>query len=254
MTALARPLALVTGGAKRVGAAIVLRLIAAGYDIALHQRSSSMVPDDLALAASEAGAAISGFTADLANDAAVDALIPAVAAHFGHAPDLLVNNASLFADDDADTLTTESLRTHLTTNLEAPVRLAVAMARALGPDQRGCVVNILDQRVINPNADQLSYTLSKQALWQATRTLAVQLAPIVRVNAVAPGLTLPTPDYAAGQMERIAAAMPLELNATPYDIADAVAYLAQARAATGQTIFVDGGAHLRSYDVDFINM
>jgi pteridine reductase len=116
------------------------------------------------------------------------------------------------------------------------------------------VIHILDQRILNPVADQLAYTLSKQALWQATRTLAISLAPAVRVNAIAPGLTLPTQDYAPGQMDRIAGMMPLGLLPSPADIAEAALYLASARAVTGQTIFVDGGANLTAFPQDFVDL
>ena len=116
----------------------------------------------------------------------------------------------------------------------------------------GSIVNIIDQRVQNPNADQFSYTLSKTALAGATRALAANFAPALRVNAVAPGLTMPTPEYSAAQIDRCAAAMPLDILPRPEDIADAVAYLATAQAVTGQTLFVDGGAHLKSFDRDFL--
>ena len=109
-----------------------------------------------------------------------------------------------------------------------------------------------DQRIATPVPDQLAYSLSKQALWQATATLAVAFGARARVNAVAPGLTLPTDDYSAGQMTRLAARMPLGALPTPDDIADAVAWLARAEAVTGQTIFVDGGAHLAPLGRDFV--
>jgi NAD(P)-dependent dehydrogenase (short-subunit alcohol dehydrogenase family) len=130
--------------------------------------------------------------------------------------------------------------------------MTTALARALGPDQSACVINVLDQRIRQPNSDQISYTLSKQALAAATETLARALAPKIRVNAVAPGLTLPTEDYRPAQMAALEALMPLKRLPEADDIADAVLWLARAEATTGQTIFVDGGASLKSFERDFV--
>ena len=132
--------------------------------------------------------------------------------------------------------------------------LAQALARALPDGADGAVVNILDQRVLNPPVDQAAYTASKLALANLTRVLARAFAPRVRVNAVAPGLTIPGDDYADDQVRRLAAAMPLGRLPQPADVADAVAFLAGARAVTGQTLFVDGGASLESWPRDFVHM
>ena len=238
-------LALVTGGHRRLGAFISARLAADGWTLAIHGARDA-TPD--AALAGVLGA-WHGFVADLSDGEAVAGLIPAVVAHFGAVPSLLVNNASVFDDDDAQTITTAAIAAHHAVNTAAPVALALALAKAGGV---GSVVNILDQRIRNPVADQLSYTLSKTALAGMTRTLAVSLAPKLRVNAVAPGLTLPTADFDAAQMARIADAMPLGVLPHPEDIADAVGFLANAPAITGQTLFVDGGASLKSFDRDFV--
>jgi pteridine reductase len=227
-------LALVTGGRRRLGAAIATRLESGGWTVARH----SHVDDG-------SGA----FVADLADPAAAAALIGEITDRHGAAPALLVNNAAIFDWDDAYSADAASLAHHHAINAAAPVLLILALVRAGGG---GAVVNILDQRVRNPNGDQLSYTLSKTALAGATRTLAAALAPGWRVNAVAPGLTLPTSDYDADQLARLALAMPLARLPTPADVADAVAFLADATAITGQTLFVDGGASLKSFDRDFM--
>ncbi len=244
-------LALVTGGFRRLGGTIAARLANAGWALALHCHKHSEPDADLALALAANGTVWRGFQAELADGASVQALIPAVTAHFGRAPDLLVNSASRFEWDNPESITPQALAGHMAVNLSAPVLLATTLAAHLAPDQSAAIVNILDQRIRQPNADQLSYTLSKQALAGATDTLARALAPRVRVNAVAPGLTIPTDDYLPAQMVRLAAAMPLGLLPEPDDIADAVLWLAEARATTGQTIFVDGGASLKSFDRDF---
>ncbi len=245
-------LALVTGGFRRMGAAIAARLAMEGWALALHCRSAKSPEGDLAATLTATGADWHGFYADLADGEGLAALLDEVARHFGRPPDLLVNNASAFEYDDAQTVTPAALAHHHAVNAVAPVILATELARHLGEGDQACVVNILDQRIRHPGGDQLSYTLSKLTLSAATETLARALAPKVRVNAVAPGLTIPTDDYLPAQMVALEAAMPLGRLPEPEDIADAVLWLANAQATTGQTIFVDGGASLKSWDRDFL--
>ena len=248
-----RPLALVTGGLHRIGAAIAAALATAGYDLALHSRSGGEPEPALAEAIRAAGCAFASLPQDLAQAGAAAALFEAAVERFGRCPTVLVNNASLFGAGAIADATEAELMAHVAVNLTAPVQLARAMAlNTFGDGGTGCVINIIDQRVRNPVPDQFAYTVSKQALWQATRTLAIALAPAIRVNAVAPGLTLATTDYAPGQTERMSQMMPLQLLPEPRDIADAVLYLAHARAVTGQTIFVDGGASMKSFERDFV--
>lgn len=244
-------LALVTGGLHRVGAAIAARLAREGYALALHKRSAAEADPVLAEALAETGALSHRFAADLADPAAVDALIPAVIAKFGRAPDLLVNNAAHFAEGEWADLSAGALSEMMQVNLSAPVMLAKALVAA-SDGKRPAIVNIVDQRVAHPVPDQIAYSLSKSALWQATATLAVAFGGRARVNAVAPGLTMATGDYSAPQVERLGRMMPLGALPTPGQIADAVVYLARAEAVTGQTIFVDGGAHLAPMARDFV--
>jgi pteridine reductase len=237
-------LALVTGGYRRIGAAIATALARDGWILALHSHSPSEPDEELAAALGD----WCGFVTDLSDANAVERLVPDIAAAFGAGPSLVVNCASLFADDDAASANGASLHRFHTVNTFAPQAIALAAARQGG---EGAVVNILDQRVRNPVPDQLSYSLSKAALAGATRTLAVALAPRWRVNAVAPGLTLPSPAHDEAVMARARKLMPLQRLASPQDIADAVRYFANARAVTGQTLFVDGGASLRGFERDF---
>lgn len=245
-------LALVTGGFRRLGAAIAARLALEGWALALHCRSAKQPEGNLAATLTAAGTDWHGFYADLADGEALPAMLDDVVRHFGRAPDLLVNNAAAFDYDDAASVTPASLAHHHAVNAAAPVILATALAQRVGEGDQACVVNILDQRVKHPNGDQLSYTLSKLTLSAATETLARALAPRVRVNAVAPGLTIPTDEYLPAQMVALEAAMPLQILPEPDDIADAVLWLSGAQATTGQTIFVDGGASLNSWDRDFV--
>lgn len=246
-------IALVTGGHRRLGAAISARLAADGWTLAIHGARDAAPDANLAATFAAHDTTWHGFVADLADTAAVEALMPAVIGHFGAPPTLLVNNASRFVDDRAATTTAADIAAHYAVNTAAPVALALALHRS-GNDGTGSVVNILDQRIRNPVSDQFSYGLSKGALAAATRLLAVSLAPRLRVNAVAPGLTLPTVDYDQALMDRITAAMPLSRLPSPADIADAVVFLANAPSVTGQTLFVDGGASLKSFDRDFVNL
>lgn len=244
-------LALVTGGLHRVGAAISARLAREGYALAIHKRSPGEADPVLAEALAETGAVSHRFAADLSDPAAVEALVPAVIERFGRAPDLLVNNAALFAEGEWADLSAAALAEMMQVNHHAPVMLARALVAA-SEGRRPAIVNIVDQRVAHPVPDQIAYSLSKAALWQATATLAVAFGSRARVNAVAPGLTLATGDYSAAQVERLAKRMPLGALPTPAEVANAVAWLARAEAVTGQTIFVDGGAHLAPLGRDFV--
>jgi len=247
-----RPLALVTGGCRRLGAAICVALAEAGYDIALHSSPDSLPEPGLGKRLEAAGAAWEHVTADLSDARAVAGLLPAVEAACGRMPALLVNNAARFEYDSPETVTQAALLDHYAVNTAAPLLLAQAIAVTARADRPVAVVNILDQRIAAPHADQFGYTLSKLALAEATTILARRFAPNVRVCGVAPGLTLPTADYDEALMDKAAALMPLELLAGPAEIADAVVYLAKARAITGQILFVDGGAHLCRYARDFL--
>lgn len=243
-------LALVTGGCRRLGAAIAARLAEEGWALAIHATLDCAPDARLAEALDEVE--WHGFTADLAEEQAAAKLIEVVSDHFSRAPDLLVNNAAIFGDDRLETVSQTALLDHYRINAVAPALIARALAERAG--EGAAIVNILDQRIAHPHGDQLAYTLSKIALAGLTEILARELAPRVRVNAVAPGLTIPTGDYDAARLERARAAMPLERLPDPAEVAEAVAWLASARSVTGQILFVDGGAHLRAFERDFVNL
>lgn len=245
-------LALVTAGFHRLGAAIAARLAEQGWTLALHGRKPEVPDAALAAVLALHKTVWHGFVADLSDADDVQHLIPSVEAHFGKAPDLLVNNASQFEWDDPTSATQASLNAHFNVNAGAPVSLAMALASHVADGDLASVVNILDQRIRHPGGDQLSYTISKLALFGATETLARALAPRVRVNAVAPGLVIPTEDYLPSQMEALRASMPLGRLPEPDDVADAVLWLSTAEVVTGQTIFVDAGASLKSFERDFL--
>ncbi|ADL00231.1 SDR family oxidoreductase [Brevundimonas subvibrioides] len=233
--------ALVTGGARRIGRAIVLALACRGHDVAIHHRESKDDAEAVAAEVRALGRRATVVSADLTDEVQVRALIPAATAALGPLS-VLVNNASVFEDDRVGSLTRETWDIHLETNLRAPVVLAEAFA-AQAPDG-AAIVNLLDQRVLKPDPRFVSYAISRNGLWWATRTLAQALAPRIRVNGVGPGPTLKSIHQSDADFEAEAAAVPLGHGASPEEIAEAVLYLVKARSVTGQMIAVDGGQHL----------
>lgn len=236
----ARRVVLVTGAARRLGRAIALHLAEQGWDLAVHYRSSAAEAIQTARDATALGARAATFAADLADEAQCAALLPAVQARFGRA-DAVVNNASLFEYDSVADFTCAAMERHWRANT-AP---AIVLARALHAAGGGAVVNLLDQKLWNPNPDYLSYTLSKAALEAATTLLAQALAPGTRVCGVAPGVTLPSGPLDGAAFERAHRLTPLARSSTPEDIARAVAFLLVSPAITGTTLLVDGGQHLQ---------
>jgi NAD(P)-dependent dehydrogenase (short-subunit alcohol dehydrogenase family) len=234
--------ALVTGGARRIGRAIALALAQAGFTVVLHAHRSRQDAEALADEISQRGGHAAVVMADLADDKAVRALVPA-AAKFGPLT-LLVNNASEFTEDEIATLDRAHFDRTFSINLAAPLFLAQAFAEQAPAGSDVSIINILDQRVLRPTPRFFSYALSKSALHTATMTLAQALAPAIRVNGVAPGPVLPSPRQTAAQFAEQARALPLQRGPTPEDIAAAVVYLAGARNVTGAVIAVDGGQHL----------
>jgi pteridine reductase len=250
-----KPLALVTGGVRRLGAVIAARLAQAGYDLALTSHGDAVLDEGLKAAIISDETNWQHFKADLSDPNAPDTLMQSVIAHFGKAPDLLVNNAAMFGQDEWQGMSTETLEAHFRLNLFAPLLLSKALvAAAAGEAAQPAIVHITDQRITNPNGDQLSYTLSKQALAASVRSMAAAFGKAARVHAVAPGLVIPTDDYDDALMAKLNSDMPLGALPTPGSIADAVLYLAQARHSTGQILFADGGAHLKSYSRDFVHL
>lgn len=241
---------LVTGAARRLGRAIALDLAAAGWQVAVHYRGSEQ--DARATAAECARhAPAQVFQAELGDEAAVRSLVPAVVQRFGRI-DAVVNNASRFEHDDARSFSSASLLAHVQANTAAPILLAQALAEHLGArDGNGAVVNLLDQKLWNPNPDFFSYTLSKAALESATTLLAQALAPRVRVVGVAPGLTLTSHMLSPEKFEQLHKLSPLGRSSTPEDVAHAVRFALENASITGTTLLVDGGQHLMKFDRDF---
>ncbi len=232
------PLALITGGAVRVGAAFARALAADGWRVVIHYNRSAA--DAEALAAELNGHAIG---ADLEDPQAVAALIPEVIARHGKL-DALINNASRFRFDSLRSMTPDSWRQGLATNLEAPVALAQAFARS-DPPAGASIVNMLDHKIAALNTDFFSYTIAKLALAGATRLLALALEGRIRVNGIAPGLTLPSEKLTGEAFERAWRATPLGRSSTPEELADALRLILATPSLNGEVLILDGGDHLR---------
>jgi NAD(P)-dependent dehydrogenase (short-subunit alcohol dehydrogenase family) len=237
-----RGVALVTGAARRIGRSLALAAAEAGYDLAIHHRSHPQEADSLAAEAAAFGANSLTLTGDLADPVTASALLDA-AGRLGPVT-LLVNNASLFEDDSLGSLNANGLNAHMAVNLTAPVLLSQAFAMRLPTGMGGLIVNVLDQRVLRPNPQFFSYSLSKAALWAATKTMAQALSPHIRVNGIGPGPTLPSVHQVPGEFEAEVAGTPLARAVDPAEIAAALRYLIDAPSVTGQMIAVDAGQHL----------
>ena len=238
--------ALVTGASQRLGRAIAVGLATRGWDIAVHYlRSLDEAAATVALC-EQLGRRAVAVRADLAHEDDVIGLLGQVAERLGEAS-CVVNNASRFDFDEASNFTIAHLDAQMHVNVGAPVLLARELRRrrsAAGHAGGAVVVNLLDQKLFNPNPDFLSYTLSKAALECATTLLAQALAPHIRVVGVAPGLTLPAPGQSTENFAAARRATPLGYSSEVEDIVGAVCFAVEARAVTGTTLLVDGGQHL----------
>ena len=235
--------ALVTGAAGRLGAAIATGLADAGYAVLIHHRGGADDAAALAAAIRAGGGDAAPLKADLANRRQRAALIERAAKPFGPLT-VLVNNASAFEPDSVVDLDEALWDKHFAVHLEAPAFLAGDFAAQLPDGEQGNIVNIIDERILHLTPNFFSYTLSKSALWTMTQTMAQSLAPNIRVNAVGPGATLREAGKSEAAFRRSQASAPLGYGASADDVVEAVLYLLRARAVTGQMIAVDGGKHL----------
>lgn len=234
---------LVTGAAKRIGRAIVLELANAGYAVALHYYQSQDLALELVASIQRMGVNACALQANLEAEAETLELVPRAVSALGPLR-ALINNASLFERDSALTATREGWMRQLEVNLRAPFVLSQAFARQLPDMESGCIVNMLDQRVKHPTAHYTTYTLSKAGLWTLTQTLALALAPRIRVNALGPGRTLPNDSEMAARFEEHWRTLPLKQGTTPGQIAQSVRFILETPSLTGQMIALDGGEHL----------
>ena len=242
---------LITGAARRLGRHMALDLAQAGWRVAVHYRTHTPDAAETIAACDAHTAGAAGFAADFADEAAVRALVPRVVAAFGQL-DAVVNSAAAFEHDDAQSFGYPLLERLMRSNAAAPVLLAQALhAHVCARQGTGVVVNLLDQKLWNPNPDFLSYTLSKAALESANTLLAQALAPRLRVVGVAPGLTLTSHLMDTDRFEQLHRLSPLGRSSTAQDVAHAVRFALENRAVTGTTLLVDGGQHLMRFERDF---
>lgn len=237
------PVALVTGAAKRVGRTLALALAADGWAVAVHYRASAAEADALVAEIRQGGGRAAALRADLAVEAEVQALVPAAVAALGPLG-LLVNNASHFARDTVQSATRATWDAHIEPNLRAPLVLSQAFARQRPGDAKGLIVNLLDQRVLKPGPTFISYGVAKAGLWALTQSLALALAPHIRVNGIGPGYMLPDAGQSEADFRKWVERQPLRNGGTPEEAAAALRFIVGAPSMTGQIIALDGGQHL----------
>lgn len=241
---------LVTGAGKRIGRAVSLGLARAGWSVVMHYNASRAEAEGVAAEIKALGAGAACVQAELSDQTHIKPLIERAQAAAGDELVALINTAAAFEYDTIENLTAERLNKHMAVNALAPALLARELAASLKPGARGAVVNFHDFKLASPYPDHFSYTLSKYAVAGVTELLARALAPNVRVNAIAPGYMLPGPGQSDADYKRQHADTPLQYGPTVEDIADAVRFLLENPAITGQTIYVDAGRRFRSYDRD----
>ncbi len=242
----------VTGAATRIGREISLALSKSGFSVAVHYFSSENEADELVSMIQSSGGKASLIRCDLSNPEEAPDIISKAESSLGPVVGL-VNNASLFSHDDISNVSETSWNEHMVVNALSPVLLISELARRIPDDETGSIVNILDQKIAQPNPDHLSYTASRFSMLGITEALARGLAPQVRVNAVAPGHTLKSREQTQSGFDRAQSETPLGFGPSPIDVAEAVVFLMQARSITGQTLFVDSGERFlaRERDVYF---
>ncbi|WP_295897078.1 SDR family oxidoreductase [uncultured Bartonella sp.] len=237
-----RPVVLITGGAKRLGAAMALDLAKHGFDLAIHYNEGKQQADDLVLELKTLGAQAVAFPSNLLKTHG-KGLIEAVTDRMGPI-EILINNASLFFDDHIGELDENIWDDHFAIHVKTPATLADRMFALLPENHLGLIVNIIDQRVWKLNPNFLSYTLSKSALWTLTKTLAQALAPRIRVNAIGPGPTLKSPRQGEAEFEKQAKSVLLEHGPELSEFGATIRYFWYQTSITGQMIALDGGQHL----------
>lgn len=238
--------ALITGAAKRIGQAIARALAHEGVHLALHYRRSESEVNDLIRDIRGMGGVATRFQADFSDPSRASRLFKDACSEMG-AIDFLVNNASIFPEHNLWEFSVDDLHLNMNVNAMAPLILARRLAEQ---DREGAIVNLLDARVADYDRNHVAYHLSKRSLYSLTRMMAVEFAPKIRVNAVAPGLILAPEGKAADYLDRLKSTNLLQRCGTPEGVADAVVFLLRSRFITGQAIFVDGGRHVRGHMYD----
>lgn len=233
---------LVTGASRRIGARIAVGLAAAGHDLVLHYHHGSEDAAEVQGRIEQLGRRAIAVQADLSSEQQTAELFRQAQAF--QPVTALVNNASLFEFDDFASFTRASWERHAAVNVAAPLQLVQLFAAALPAGAEGAIVNVLDQRVVNPAPGFVSYAATRSALWTLTQMMAQSLGPAIRVNAIGPGPTLASVRQTAEDFARQAAGTPLARPVDPEEIVSGILYLLASRSVTGQLLLVDAGQHL----------
>jgi NAD(P)-dependent dehydrogenase (short-subunit alcohol dehydrogenase family) len=251
LTKISSGIALITGAAKRIGRSVSIALAEQDYDIGVHYSTSEASAFELVSELKAMGVKAFALQADLNIPSEAKGLVKQAVNVLGPIK-VLINNASVFFDDRLGSMDPDIYARHMNTNLLAPVLLSQAFANQAHIPEGASIINLIDQRVLKPSPPFFSYGLSKAGLWHATRTMAQELAPHIRVNAVGPGPTLPSIHQSVDAFDKEAASTLLQRRVTPDEISSAVVYLIGAHSMTGQMICVDSGQHLNWQTQDMI--
>lgn len=235
--------AVVTGGAVRLGRALALALAQEGVHLAIHYNSSAGRAEEAAAEVRALGSESVAIQADLSQPGQAHSVIRRAAGHFGQL-DFLVNSAAIFVPADLDRTTEEIWDMHFALNLRAPFFLSQAFAAHVGKDRPAQIVSVADWRGLRPDTGYLAYSLTKAGVLSMTKGLALALAPNIRVNAVAPGAILPPPGKDQAYLDELAQDIPVRRVGSPAEIVRALLFLLRADFVTGETVFVTGGEHL----------
>ena len=235
---------LITGAGARVGAHLARGLAAQGWAVAIHYNRSKNGAETLAKDITSKGGRAAIVQANLFVPQDLESLVSRASQALGSPLTALINNASTFENDDAKTFSNMDFDYHMSINLRAPLRLAQQFAVQLPDGASGSIINMVDQRVLNPDPSYFTYGVSKAALYAATKTLAQSLAPQVRVNAIGPGPTLQNKAQTEAEFKLESSSTLLGKGSSPEDLLGAALYLLGAEAVTGQMLTVDGGQHL----------
>ncbi len=240
---------LITGAAQRIGAALAGEMAAEGWHVCIHYNTSQAKAEKVADAIISKGGKASLYHADLATTEGPEDLIARCHDEIGPLS-CLINNASIFEYDDLDSLNGEMLDLHHAVNARAPLLLSQAFSKRIPKKAKGNIVNILDNKVMAPNPDYMSYTISKFALKAATEILAMAMAPQIRVNGIAPGITLLSGKQSESRFNKAHKTNPLKQGCTPGQIAAALKLILDCPSMTGEIIVLDGGQRLQSLPRD----
>ncbi len=247
------PIAVITGGASRIGAAIAEDLADKGWTLVLHAHQRPEKAQALAEQIQSTGGQAEILTADLTDTGDLSTFMTHASLPFG-VPDVLINNASIFEDDGIGALEAERFDAHFNIHTRAPVFLTDAFTAQLPSSRRGLVVNVIDQRVWKLTPQALSYTLSKSALWTATQTLAQALAPNIRVNAIGPGPSFKNERQTQEEFDRQYRSVLLGQGPMRGEFGRTIRFLWESPSITGQMIAIDGGQHLAWETADVTNV